>query len=125
MSLSNIQRSLRSSRSFLRNLSDRLRSKSYRKVFKKTPRNFTFDHDQFTGEKKREGFSLKWLFIVPLALMIGFGGLMLVALIGVILFFLHGVKMLWEGHGRSSKKFKFHKVTLRPREKSKFMVNIL
>ena len=115
MSLSNIQRSLRSSRSFLRNLSDRLKAKSSKnKIFEKNPRNFTFDHGQFTNDKKSERMGLKWLFIIPVALLIGFGGLIIVTIIGVLLFFMHGVKMLCEGHRKTSKKFKFQKVALRP-----------
>ena len=95
---SNIKNSLRSSRNFLWNLRQRIRSKKHSHSNNKRAKNFTYDHGQFPRPKPQKKSSLHRLWLLPFALIVTFGGLAFFLVTLVILFFLHGVKLLWEGY---------------------------
>ena len=101
MSLSNIQRSLRSSRAFLLNLKNRMSSGDTQRSYKTTPKSFTFDHGEFPRAKKESSSSnWRWFIIAPVALVLALAGLGFTLILTLGLFFMHCVKMLWEGKGR-------------------------
>lgn len=122
MSLSNLQNSLFSSRRFLWNLRNRLKSDGSSQSHKATPKNFTFDHDSIENYKPHKSSFSKWLLLTPLLIFLGTMGFLVLTVGTMILFFLHGVKMLWEGHG-SKKHHKVKRVQLKvPTRCKKFVL---
>ena len=69
-------------------------------------RNFTFDEGQFDEAGAAERTNWKWLFIVPVALLLGVGGLLLLSFVMFGLLVMHFVKKIWVG--RSFARSAYH-----------------